>query len=254
MSGRERLEGARAGISIGKNSVKRPAGEWTPTVHSFLNYLHDSCGLNVPKPIELNKKGQYEILSLVDGESFDYPLPEVFLKDELLRSAARLLKRLHDASVLHFNQFSGEEKWLLNPVSPMEVICHGDFAPYNVAVNNSRVVGVFDFDTIHPGPRIADVAYAIYRFVPVMQSEVSRMRLSDNETLSKVQIFIDEYGIDVTMGEVLDAMVRRIERLIEFMKEQASNGSEHFSKNIEDGHILEYETDIKLIQRLKRLA
>lgn len=137
MSGRERLEDSRAGISIGNISVRRPAGEWTPAVHSFLNYLGDSCGLNV---------------------------------------------------------------------------------------------------------------------APVMQSEVSRLRLRDDEILLKIQVFIDEYGIDVTMGEVLDAMVRRIERLIEFMKRQASNGSAHFSKNIEDGHILEYETDIKLIQRLKKLA
>ena len=254
MIGKESLKSARVGISIGEHSVKRPAGEWTPTVHSFLTYLHGACGLNVPKPIELNRKESSEILSFVDGESFNYPLPEVFLKDEMLRSAARLLKQLHDASGRYLNQLSGEEQWMLSPVSPMEVICHGDFAPYNVTVEGTAAVGVFDFDTIHPGPRIWDVAYAIYRFVPVMQSEVSRLRLSDGELLSKIRGFVDEYVIDVTLGELLGAMVRRIERLIEFMKEQASNGSVHFSKNIEDGHIVEYETDIKLIQRLKSIA
>ena len=106
MIGRERLEGTRAGISIGERSAKRPAGEWTPTVHSFLNYLHDSFGLNVPKPIELNKQENYKILSFVDGESFDYPLPEKFLNDDLLQSAARLLKKMHDASVPFLNQFA----------------------------------------------------------------------------------------------------------------------------------------------------
>ncbi len=34
-----------------------------------------------------------------------------------------------------------------------------DFAPYNITFVDGCVHGIIDFDTLHPGPRIWDVAY-----------------------------------------------------------------------------------------------
>lgn len=56
---------------------------------------------------------------------------------------------------------------MLSAVNPIEVMCHGDFAPYNVVLNGSDAVGIIDFDTLHPGSRLSDVAYAVYRWAPL---------------------------------------------------------------------------------------
>ena len=44
-----------------------------------------------------------------------------------------------------------EKPWQLSGRYPIEVICHGDYAPYNVVLNGKQAVGIVDFDTAHPG-------------------------------------------------------------------------------------------------------
>ena len=47
-------------------------------------------------------------------------------------------------------------------------MCHGDFAPYNVVLKGEQAVGIIDFDTCHPGSRLWDISYALYRWSPFM--------------------------------------------------------------------------------------
>jgi hypothetical protein len=58
--------------------------------------------------------------------------------------------------------------WYFPPREPVEVVCHGDLAPYNCVFDGDRLVGVIDFDTAHPGPRLWDVAGGAYRLVPLV--------------------------------------------------------------------------------------
>ena len=53
------------------------------------------------------------------------------------------------------------------PREPAEVICHDDFAPYNMVFSDGRLVGVIDYETVGPGPRAWDLAYLAYRLVPL---------------------------------------------------------------------------------------
>ena len=47
------------------------------------------------------------------------------------------------------------------------MICHNDYAPYNLVFRDGRLVGVIDFETAAPGPRAWDLAYLAYRLVPL---------------------------------------------------------------------------------------
>ena len=59
-----------------------------------------------------------------------------------------------------------DDLWSQADRAPVETIVHGDFAPYNCVYDGIAAVGLIDFDTAHPGPRVWDVASAVYRFAP----------------------------------------------------------------------------------------
>ena len=47
------------------------------------------------------------------------------------------------------------------------MICHNDFAPYNLVFRDGLPVGAIDFEAASPGPRAWDLAYLAYRLVPL---------------------------------------------------------------------------------------
>ena len=60
-----------------------------------------------------------------------------------------------------------EGVWQWPAHAPAEVICHNDFAPYNLMFEGTELTGVIDFDLASPGPRVWDMGYTAYRFVPL---------------------------------------------------------------------------------------
>ena len=51
------------------------------------------------------------------------------------------------------------------PLSGDEVICHGDFGPWNIVWRNGMPSAVIDFDNVYAGDAAEDVAYALRMFV-----------------------------------------------------------------------------------------
>ncbi|MGV9364612.1 phosphotransferase [Amycolatopsis sp. NPDC003731] len=47
-----------------------------------------------------------------------------------------------------------------------EVVCHGDFGPWNVVWRGGQPVGILDWDYARPAPRLHDVAYALEYVAP----------------------------------------------------------------------------------------
>ena len=57
--------------------------------------------------------------------------------------------------------------WQWPAHDPPRSMCHNDFAPYNLMFEGTELTGVIDFDLASPGPRVRDIGYAAYRFVPL---------------------------------------------------------------------------------------
>jgi hypothetical protein len=242
------LDGGREGkIKKSGEKVIRPANVWSPDVHKFLEFLI-SKGFNfVPKPYGFTEDNE-EILSYVPGTAVNYPLPKIFMKDEMIIGAAKLLKRYHGIGRDYLRELRGDEKWMLPEVKPAEVMCHGDFAPYNVTLIDGKPMGIIDFDTLHPGPALWDIAYAVYRFVPFTSPENPDHYDDLDEQIRKMKVFLDSYGATVKQREELPAMmVKRLTALVEFMTAEADDGNEDFAKNLEAGHAILYKNDINYI-------
>ncbi|WIB12372.1 phosphotransferase [Curtobacterium sp. MCPF17_052] len=133
----------------------------------MLTHLHEQGFVAAPAPISLGE--QLETVTFVPGEAGEYPWTADVASEAALVTTARLLRQLHDAAA-SFPRDDTTDVWSQAGRLPVETIVHGDFAPYNVVYDGIAAVGVIDFDTAHPGPRVWDVASAVYRFAPFTSS------------------------------------------------------------------------------------
>lgn len=245
----EELQGGREGLVFrSEDKVYRPSGFWSASVHKLLSYLESEGVNSVPKSFGFDGNGN-EILSYICGDVYNYPLTGNIATDDALISASKLLRQYHDATVsfISSHQFKNT-LWMLPSRKPYEVICHGDFAPYNVSLNGNKTVGVFDFDTAHPAPRIWDVAYAIYCWAPFKTNEIDRLGDLSSQSV-RAKLFCDCYGLSKAEREKLvDTMIDRIQALVDYMQREANNGNEAFIENINNGHHLAYLSDIEYLK------
>ena len=196
------------------DTVTRPAGEWTPAVHRLLEHL-DAAGVRgVPRPLAI--EGQREVLSFVEGTVPAYPLPEWVWSEAALESSARLLREVHDATV----GMDTSGPWRSPVREPVEVICHNDFATYNLVFDGAEVVGVIDWDFASPGPRLWDLAYLAYRIVPLSAGE-REDGFTDQERLRRLRLLIGAYGCDAETTAVMTTVRDRLLALADFSDQAA---------------------------------
>ncbi|WP_432934183.1 phosphotransferase enzyme family protein [Microbispora sp. CA-135349] len=222
-------------------TVRRPARRWTPVVHALLGHLAAVGFGGAPRAHGCDGEGR-EVLDFVPGEVPDYPLPSYVTADEALVAVGTLLRDYHDATV----GFAPAEDagWYFPARAPAEVVCHGDVAPYNCVFREGRPVAFIDFDTAHPGPRVWDVAYAAYRFVPMHDPGRDGSAPGVEEQARRLRVFADAYGLVAEDREVLVETARaRLEHLVAHMRAEAAAGHEAFAAHVAEGHDLLYFTD-----------
>ncbi|MCE2596985.1 phosphotransferase [Motilimonas cestriensis] len=229
-------------VTLQHHRVYRETGSWTPAVHQLLTYLAEQQFEGVPQCLGMTPDGR-EVLTLVAGEVCDGRLTGEQTNDNTLQSAAKFLRQFHDCSA-RWSEKGSQSDWMLPVREPVEVICHGDYAPYNVAFKGEQVIGLFDFDTAHPGPRIWDLAYAIYCWAPFKTHPNDAMGTL-GEQISRARLFCQAYGLEHGQRVTLvDNMIERLTALVSFMQAQAEQGNRDFQQHIAAGHHLSYLHDI----------
>ncbi|WP_248782357.1 phosphotransferase enzyme family protein [Saccharothrix syringae] len=241
MEGEEMSGGTTTVVRIGR-TVRRPVREWSEAVQWLLGRLAAAGVRGVPRWHGVDVQGR-EVLDFLPGVVGTYPVPEQARRDSALTSAARLLRSLHDATAPLPDKTA--HPWQTPPVEPVEVICHGDFAPYNCVFQGGETTGVFDFDGAHPGPRCWDLAYAVYRFAPVSTVEAPDVPDVPGQA-RRVRLFLDAYGrTRDERRDVVDAFGPRLLALVAFMRAAAARGDPNFARHIEEGHADLYLRDVE---------
>jgi len=138
-------------------------------------------------------------------------MPDWVWTEQVLDDSAHLLRSLHDASV----PLAGVTEGWRSPVrQPTEVVCHNDFAPYNLVFDGGRLVGVIDFDYCSPGSRIWDLAYLAYRIAPLETGP-----FTGSERATRLQRLLDTYGLGAEVDDLLATVVLRLRDLADFSEE-----------------------------------
>jgi hypothetical protein len=231
-------------------TVRRTPGPWTPTVQHFLRNLRSHRFYAVPRPIGFDNQGR-EVLSYIEGEVGHYPLADYMWSAQTLAQAARLMRRFHDLSTAYTPPPDAHWQYVYPDPSRHEVICHNDFAPYNMIFRAQKPKAIIDWDIAGPGPRIWDIAYAIYRFIPLSwEPDIAeiRPRLLDPVVQGmRLRHFCDSYGLQ-DRSDLLDTVTARLEHLCQHMTDRASEGNSAFQDMIDEGHRDLYERDILALE------
>lgn len=233
--------------------IYKPVQTCSRQVGNYLAFLRSKGLDNVPKPLGSDRFGN-TILSYVEGETCNYPVSEDIKSEHTLISVAKLLRRYHDISEQYINTVDFPlDGWMLPTNTPIEVICHNDFAPYNICFNNCEAIGLIDFETVSPGPRDWDVAYALYRFAPFTHPcNKDGFGTLTNQT-RRAKIFCDTYKLSESNREhIASVIIERLEALNEFLLFMANKVEPKYQACISAGHYKLYKTDIEYIKNNKR--
>ena len=148
-----------------------------------------------------------ELLTYIPGVSGRDSWAKVVLEDGLA-AFARLLRAYHEA-VAGYRPTTAEWATVEKSLEDGEVICHGDFGPWNVVWQGSDPVGIIDWDLAGPRPPLHDVAYALEYAVPFRDDEECRKWLAHPEPpdrARRMEAFAGAYGLTSVVG-LVDAVV-----------------------------------------------
>ena len=178
------------------NTVHRDAGGWTPTIHSLLEHLRGRGFEGAPRPIGLDDDGR-EVLEYIDGVDGRLVPPS----DRSLRSAIRLIREMHDATVDF--QAPPDAVWNAKPFTTdrsgerVEVIAHNDLAGYNTIYRDGLAVAIIDWDFAAPASRLWDLAHAAWSFTPLYPTELAvRLGYDPDRTIHRLRTICDTALID----------------------------------------------------------
>ncbi|AFS70548.1 phosphotransferase [Exiguobacterium antarcticum] len=251
----ERLTGGNVSdVSRVGETVRREIKPESDRIHRLLQHLEKKGFTESPRFLGNDTQGR-EILSFIEGEAGNYPLQPYMRSDSVLEETARLLRAYHEA----VKDFPIPTEWqpLDGTPEPLELICHNDFAVYNVIFQNERPVGIIDFDVAAPGPRIWDIAYTMYTFVPLSRHQMTEDgepriydSVEDQERIGRrIELFLSAYGKPELTSMLYETVLLRVEALIKTIHRKAAEGDEAFQRMIEEGHVTHYEQELDFLTR-----
>lgn len=218
------LEAGTRRVEINGDVVARPASYASATVHSLLGHLRNRGLECVPEPLAVT--GGVETVRFIEGVSgrdcwFHQHA------DRGLASAARLLRRIHDAGRDWIPPAAAV--WGAPAVAGDEIVyCHGDPGPWNFIWRAGEAVALIDWEFLHPGPRLDDVVHALEWFAP-LRCDADALRWhrfpKAPRRRHRIRVFLDAYG-DLPAFDVVEAVVARMHATIDLVRSIAHQGRE----------------------------
>jgi len=225
------------------DTVRRPAGPWTPAVHALLHHLHAVGFSGAPRPLGLDEQGR-EVLTFIPGVVAWPDNFHLLHGDDQLRRATRLIREFHDA-VAEFTPPPHARWQTLIPADGDDIIAHHDLAPWNLIINDHQWAFI-DWDVAAPGTRLWDLAYAIHGFVPLTANPTYQR----DDATHRLRLIADTYGLTEQQRlEIIPLLARRTRSMHTFLAEQAARGTQPWTRLWQEGHGDAWHADTEYITR-----
>lgn len=219
------------------STVRHRLHPWSPAVHTLLDYL-ERAGYSY-SPRFLGVEDGAEILTYIEGESGPDGWAKVVDEDGL-SAAARMLREYHD--VVGRWRPAQQPTWFTGQTGtggPGEVVCHGDFGPWNIVWKGTQPVGLLDWEYANLGPPRQDIAYALEYMAPFRDDETCQQWLHyprPPDRRRRLELFAEAYGLTSTEG-LVDGVIAVQREGIETVRRLADDGHERQVAMVADGEL-----------------
>ncbi len=224
-------------VRVGE-TVRRATGSWTPAVHALLRHLEARGFDAAPQVLGRDQLGR-EMLSYIPGQTGPASLDGI-KSDDVLAAVAQLTRRYHDTVADFVAPADATWQFTIGAPRAGDVICHNDIAPWNIVFDGTRPRGMIDWDFAAPAPRIWDIAYALWRFVPLYGGEEFGGSVAQAR---RIKLFCDTYGLIDRRG-LLATIERRQQVLHDTLVAWGQAGVPGFAEMLRDGHANGIRNDI----------
>lgn len=218
-------------------TVTHPVQPWTPAIHALLDYL-EQAGFPY-SPRVLGVADDTEILSYIEGDSGPEGWARV-VDEQGLRAAARLLRAYHD--VVAEWKPDHDPVWFTGQVGTGtngEIVCHGDFGPWNIVWHGTTPVGLLDWEYANLAPPRQDIAYALEYMAPFRDDEtcIEWLRYPQPpDRRRRLELFAKTYGLTSTDG-LLDEVIAVQQAGIDTVARMAADGHQRQVAMVQAGEL-----------------
>ena len=225
------------------DTVRRQAGEWTPSVHALLRYLA-SVSYPAPHPLGIDEEGR-EVLSFIPGDPAHPNHLDVLESEAAMRRAGRLIAGYHRAQAGFVPPqdaiWRSEGR---DPTGSDEVLAHNDLAPWNLIVGPGDWVFI-DWDLVAPGRRLWDLAWAVHSFAGLWPGSAT----SDDQVIRRIAAFCDGAEVEPTdRPHLLDIVVERTREHADMLRDKSDAGDAAFVRLVENGHAEAWESGSRHVE------
>ncbi len=205
-----RLPGGNVGgaVRVG-DTVRRPAGPWTPAVHALLSFL-DGRLPGIPRVLGRDEQDR-EVLTYLPGWVADSG-SEVLSAAQIV-SLTGWTRSFHRAVA----GFSHPGPWRYFPVAQPTLVGHNDIAPYNACFDGDRLAGVFDWDLAGPTTPLLELAFIAWNCVPLWRD------VGHEQAAERLRLIASAYG-EIGARQILHAVPRRIQLMLDWIPVAAAAG------------------------------
>jgi hypothetical protein len=224
------LKGGQSNLGVVRigDTVRRPPKRDGFT-HLLLKYLEENDFPYASRFLGYDDEGR-EMYSYIQGE---VPHGQFVLHEENILECAQILRQFHDVSSK--SSLRGDQ----------ETVCHNDFAPWNIVVRDGQVAGIIDFDEAAPGVRIEDLGYFIWTVLNLGDD------IPVEEQARKMKLICDMYGLK-DRSEVVDAILRQQERILEKRKILAESDITPEKRDYSAGKVIQIQKEIEWVLENKQ--
>lgn len=238
-------------VRIG-DTVRRGLTAASPTVHQLLQHLAERGFNGCPRFLGIDENKR-EVTTFIKGET---GIPTTLWQhDAPVIAAAKLLRHYHDATVGFAPTGASTWAYQYPDATRHEVICHNDFAPYNFIYRDETPIAVIDFDLAGLGPRLRDVAYAVYWLTPLSFHSTDQVAFAAADLKAgsrRLKLFCSTYGITPNAD-----LLKMIDEVLAFMGDETAMcavvGPTVAAKLEREGHLAHWQQERASFQAHRRM-
>jgi aminoglycoside phosphotransferase (APT) family kinase protein len=217
-------------------------------VHGLLRHLE---AVDFPAPRVLHTDTEVEVLTWIVGDSGADGWAKV-VPESGLRRWAWFLREYHDAVAGY--RPPAQSVWAsgTGTCGAGEIICHGDFGPWNAVWRGHEVVGLIDWDMARPARPLFDIAYGLEYVVPFREDEecVRWLRYpGPPDRRRRTEIFLDACGMPAP-AKVAACVAEQQRMVAATCEDLGGSGIEPQATWIRQGHYEQLQSRIRWTESL----